>query len=228
MDANSFWRFIRRKKHKQDNYHNIVDGTETYTMPCEQAGMWKHHFSKLLNESTEENDLYDLEWKSYIDEAVHQISLNSESGSSPDGVDMSPFTFGEITEILPSLPNGKAPGLDMLAYEHIKLGGPHIIQCITKLYNSIVRLIWVPTGFKKGLLIPLYKGGKKPRSNINSYRGITLLPVLSKLFDKCIRGRLDTKLQHIKFPPPQIHSTMEKHGKVYSAFLDIEIEEMFR
>ena len=83
---------------------------------------------------------------------------------------------------------------------------------------------------------------EKPRSNMNSYRGITLIPVLSKLFDKCIRGRLDTKLQHIKFPPPLqfaarkgsnsvmtsycvqeiINSTMEKHGKVYSAFLDIE------
>jgi len=86
------------------------------------------------------------------------------------------------------------------------------------------------------------KGAKKSRSNKNSYRGITLLPVLNKLFERYMHDRMDNKLQKMKFPPAlqfagkkgsnslltsycvqeMIHSTMEKHSKVFSAFLDLE------
>jgi len=100
----------------------------------------------------------------------------------------------------------------------------------------------LPDGFKKGLLIPLYKGGWKPRSNMNSYRGITLLPVMSKLFERCISDRMNVKLHnmnnssHLQFAgksgsnnllasfivQEMIFNVTQKHRKVFAAFLDIE------
>ena len=111
------------------------------------------------------------------------------------------------------------------------------------LFNAIVKYTNVPDGFSKGLLIPLYKGGRKPRNNKNSYRGITLLPMLSKLLEKCIQGRMTPRLEAMKFPSRLqfagenssssiftsfsvqeiINTIVNKHGKVFSGFLDMQI-----
>ena len=65
-----------------------------------------------------------------------------------------------------------------------------IINCIATLYNAILDLNRIPVGFKQGLIIPLYKGGRKPRNNVNSYRGVTLLPVIHKILEGCIYNRI--------------------------------------
>ena len=44
-----------------------------------------------------------------------------------------------------------------------------------------------PDAFKIAQVIPLFKGGDK--ENVNSYRPISLLPVLGKLFEKVISLR---------------------------------------
>ena len=242
VDSKMFWKYIRNKKHHQDNYHMIAEGNDTYTLPEEQAGMWYKHFETLLNEGPHEAGLYDDDWKEYIEDEIRTIIHESKSDECPEGVDMSPFTCEELLLKLESLPNGKAPGHDMLTYEHIKHGGNDLVKCIVRLFNAIVKYIRIPSGFKLGLLIPIYKGGRKSRSNKNSYRGITLLPVMNKLFERCIYDRITDKLQQINIPSALqfaskkgsnclltsycvqeiIQSTIEKHGKVFSAFLDLE------
>ena len=47
----------------------------------------------------------------------------------------------------------------------------------------------VPVDFKSGILTPVLKKEKNP-SLVNSYRGITVTPVLSKLHEFCILGKL--------------------------------------
>jgi hypothetical protein len=173
---------------------------------------------------------------------VENILLNSQPDRAPEGISMAPFTCAEITGKLSSLPKGKAPGVDLITYEHVKNGGEVLTQCITNLFNAIIQFTQVPHGFKQGLLIPLYKGGGKPRNNKHSYRGITLLPVMSKLFERCVYDRMSVKLQTMNFPSDlqfagksgsnslltsyctqeMIFSITEKHGKVFAAFLDIE------
>ena len=242
MDSRMFWCYIHRNKHRQDNYHVIETGGKTYVQPTEQAKMWQNHFQNLLNETQDEHGQYDNAWKTYIDHKVAHIQLNSKADRAPEGVHMNPFTCDELFNKLSSLPCGKAPGIDLLTYEHIKHGGDMLIRCITVLFNSIIKSTHVPDEFKQGLLIPLYKGGRKPRNNKNSYRGITLLPVMNKLLERCIYDRMNVKLQTMKFPSnlqfagksgsnsllasfsvqEMIFNVTGKHGKVYAAFLDIE------
>jgi hypothetical protein len=242
MDSKMFWKYITRKKFRPDNYHVIEVGTDKYISPDDQANMWKKHFHKLLNEPPCETSLYDDEWKVYIDNQVERISANSRTDSGPDGINMDPFTCVEITKIVATLPNGKAPGVDLVSYEHIKHGGDMLILCITTLFNAILKLNQVPDAFKQGLLIPLYKGGRKARNNVNSYRGITLLPSISKILERCIYDRMTVKLEAINFPSrlqfagkkgsnclmasfclqEMILTITKRRSKVFSAFLDME------
>ena len=152
--------------------------------------MWRNHFKTILNASNEEFERYDTDWKCVVDDYVNTTLTISDISVDPDGMDLSEFTPEELDNIMCVLPKRKASGIDLVTYEHLRYGGPALTKCIARLFNSIVKHARVPYGFKQGLIVPLYKGGKKPKNNKNSYRGITLLPVSNKLFEKCIHNRV--------------------------------------
>lgn len=57
----------------------------------------------------------------------------------------------------------------------------------------------IPSAWKISLTIPIYKGGNKPRPNPDSYRTISLLPAVYKLFEKVIHEDLKNQL-NVKEP----------------------------
>ena len=73
------------------------------------------------------------------------------------------------------------------------------MKTLTSLFNGILRLVHIPSQLKEGLLITLHKGRGKPKDNVNSYRGITLLPAISKLLEKCIYNRMKQYLEDTGF-----------------------------
>ena len=65
----------------------------------------------------------------------------------------------------------------------------HIIApLLTILFNNCLRSGIFPNELKIARVIPLYKSGDK--SDITNYRPISLLPVLSKIFEKLIHSRM--------------------------------------
>ena len=91
-----------------------------------------------------------------------------------------------------------------------------------------------------GTIITLYKGNGKPRDDPNSYRGLTLLPIIFKVFEMIFAKRLEPVLDCINFPNRQqsayqkglcslltsfnlqecIQYNLEREEDVYVAFLD--------
>ena len=101
------------------------------------------------------------------------------------------MTISELAKVIKSLPTGKCASKDNLTYEHIKYGGDLLIKCLTNLFNLILSIEKVPDDFKNGLTITLHKGNGKSKSDPNNYRAISLLPVISKLFEKTILNRIE-------------------------------------
>ena len=241
-DPKLLWRYIHNHKNREDNYHIITDGINNYVQPQEQSVMWRNHFKTILNESNEEFERFDTDWKCVVDDYVNSTLTISDISVDPEGMDLSEFTPEELDNMMCVLPKRKASGIDLVTYEHLRYGGSALTKCIARLFNSIVKHARVPFGFKQGLIVPLYKGGKKPKNNNNSYRGITLLPVINKLFEKCIHNRVIKKLSRMQFPPELqfagkkgVNSLMtsfsvqelirhhtENKGKVFAAFMDME------
>ena len=86
------------------------------------------------------------------------------------------------------LPNGKAPGEDGFVYEIFKASFAKLGHCIVHIFNRILQSGEFPDTWAKGLLCTLHKKGA--RDDPNNYRGISLLPCLSKIFCKVINNRL--------------------------------------
>ena len=114
------------------------------------------------------------------------------SGACPAPLNDEPeFTTKEVVTAVKTLANGKAPGLDQVEVEVLKMAGPIIGGTLEKILNACLRLGVFPTAWKKGMLRALYKGGGKNRSDPRSYRPLCLLPVLGKLLEKLILKKLN-------------------------------------
>ena len=69
---------------------------------------------------------------------------------------------------------------------------------LTRLFNNVLNFTKVPSAFKDGLTITLHKGNGKSKTDPNNYRAISLLPAISKIFEK----EHLPKLPQVAFEPP--------------------------
>ena len=82
---------------------------------------------------------------------------------------------------------GKAAGLDELSLEHLVHSHPILFVILAKLFNVIVDYGCVPYGFRLSYTVPLPKDDTLVKSNrVESYRAISISPVISKVFEHCI------------------------------------------
>ena len=89
----------------------------------------------------------------------------------------------------------KSAGPDDLVAEHLRYGGGSIITWLTEILNSVLDVESLKT-------IPVYKGGGKDPLDVNSYRGITLNSVISKVLELLILERLDPLFTDAGLPHP--------------------------
>ena len=83
----------------------------------------------------------------------------------------------------------KSLGLYGICYEHLKYGGKLLQRHLCSLFNLVLETCYTLISWKDSCIIPLFKGGNKSKSDPNSYRGISLLCSISKLFEKALYTR---------------------------------------
>jgi hypothetical protein len=87
---------------------------------------------------------------------------------------------------------GKAAGLDELTAEHLQYAHPILPCLIAKLFNLVIHYEYVPTAFGVSYTVPLLKGSNASFNKavtVDDFRGISISPVLSKIFEHCILSR---------------------------------------
>jgi len=95
------------------------------------------------------------------------------------------------------------------------------IEVICKLFNGIITLGYYPKKWKKSIIIMIPKPGKD-HTIPSSYRPISLLSCLSKLFEKCLLTRITPYLgAHNVIPAHQFgfrqnHGTIEQVNRITS------------
>jgi len=77
----------------------------------------------------------------------------------------------------------KAAGYDGVVNEHLILSDHHLRVHLFLLFTAMLRHSFVPDDFCKGIIVPLLKSKHGDASSLDMYRGITLSPVLSKVFE---------------------------------------------
>lgn len=109
----------------------------------------------------------------------------------------------------------KAPGIDEISPGLFKELPRKAVIMLTYLFNACFRLKYVPECFKKAQIIMLKKPDK-PAEQITSYRPISLLPTISKLFEKLLLKRLKPliNIPDFQFGFRNNHSTIDQVHRV--------------
>ncbi len=94
----------------------------------------------------------------------------------------------EISKIIKSLQNKNSSGEDLLSNRMLKMEPYIFARLIKPLINESIEKGIFPNKLKVANVIPIFKKGDK--TNLNNYRPISLLPVLSKVFEKVINLQL--------------------------------------
>ena len=88
------------------------------------------------------------------------------------------------------LKRGKAAGLDGITVEHILHCHPVIYTLLSKLFNLLLKYGFVPNEFGRSYTVPLPKCIVINKVlSTDDFRGISISPVVSKIFENCILNR---------------------------------------
>ena len=99
-----------------------------------------------------------------------------------------PVKSNEITEVVNSLKNKKAPGPDAIINEMIKICVPSLTRVFVKVINHLFICEEFPKTWTEGFISVLYKKGDM--FNPNNYRGLTISNGLGKVVTKIMNRRL--------------------------------------
>jgi hypothetical protein len=98
-------------------------------------------------------------------------------------------SLSEVQEAIKGLKAGNAPGPNGVPKKALKHLPKRAITFITKLFNAHLRRQYLPPGWKHGRVISILKPGKDPTLP-SSYRPISLLDTVGKLFEKVLVTRV--------------------------------------
>lgn len=96
------------------------------------------------------------------------------------------FSPKEIKQIIhKELHARKTPGYDLITGRILKELSRKGIVHLTSICNSIIRTGHFPVQWKVAQVLMIPKP-RKPRDEVNSYRPISLLPIISKVFENAL------------------------------------------
>lgn len=123
------------------------------------------------------------------------------------------FRPNEITKVIRELKPKKAPGGDLITTKMLMELPYCAVEVICKLFNGIISLGYYPSKWKKSIIIMIPKPGKD-HTIPSSYRPISLLSCLSKLFEKCLLTRIIPYMEAHNIIPAHQFGFRIKHGTI--------------
>ena len=189
-----FYQLIRRNRANGGKQTNslVVNGEEVYS-PDGQRNAFAKYYEELSVPQDHGYDSAFLELCNVRHELINKLYENN-----PEMLD--PITSEEVTKAISQLNAKKSPDETGLTAEHLKYAGKAAANFISILFNQIMTEKKVPDMFKTGILTPVLKKAKDATC-IDNYRGITVTPILGKLFEMILLPRLskDFKQSSLQF-----------------------------
>ena len=123
------------------------------------------------------------------------------------------ITPSEALKVLEELNANKAPGYDKINPKMLKLLPCIAVKNLVRLFNAIIRIGYFPTAWKTSVIQMIAKPGKD-KTLCSSYRPISLLPCLSKLFERLFLLKINVFIQENHLIPNHQFGFQAKHGTI--------------
>jgi exonuclease III len=157
-----FWKIVKKGKQKKDVDSNVT------------ADDFLSHFTDVFGGD---------------DDGHRDDIAESECPVTEPELD-EPISMDEVEHVIKSLQKQKSCGLDAICAEVYQSAFDILSPFIVTLFNMLFERGIYPRSWADGLIIPVHKKGET--DNVNNYRGITLVNVISKVYSHVLTARLYT------------------------------------
>jgi endonuclease/exonuclease/phosphatase family metal-dependent hydrolase len=172
-----FWKCWNAKFNNKSVRTLQVDGS---IISKEIANNFARHFDKSCSVLTKDGSdrlfhLYEFQRSNYVGSPMSEEHR---------------FDAELVETVIGDMKLGKAAGLDGLTVEHLINCHPILPGLLARLFNLIIRTGHVPVQFGLSYTVPLIKvNGCTKNLSVDDFRGISISPVISKIFEHCILRR---------------------------------------
>ena len=129
-------------------------------------------------------------------EGAIEATADEELWEGELDIDTEPPTEKEIKRVVQTLKNGKAPGIDQITAELLKVDTESTCVQLGHLFDLIWREEKVPEQWKQGLICKVPKKGNLQQCG--NWRGVTLLPIASKVMGKILISRIQDGVDRLR------------------------------
>ena len=175
-----FWKYVNSKRKNKGGVSSLYDPVKQKLVhdPMDKANFLNSQFSSVFTQEPENEDHFSREEPIQgISELIRPIEIKHSD------------VLKKLRELNPS----KSTGPDNLHPKLLKELATVITEPLVYIYRKSLELGELPTIWKKAIVVPIYKGGK--REDPSNYRPISLTCITCKVLESLIA---DHTLEHLK------------------------------
>ena len=179
-DTNSFWKSWK-SLYNTNKCHlaPVVNGCSSKQAI---ANSFKDSFQNNCTPNSREkvdslNEQFSTAYKAYENNHATSCDCNTSCISVCNTIDA-----------LCSMKAGKCADEDNIMAEHFQNASFNFLTRLTSLFNSMLKHAYVPKQFRFGFMVPLLKDHQGNQADLGNYRGITISPIASKVFEHVLKA----------------------------------------
>ena len=178
-DTNSFWKNWKRLYNKNKSHlAPVVNGCSS---EADIANCFKDSFSSNSTPNNKDNvEKLQQRFTAAYDSYVAQHS--SDCDCKPIYV-----SLPQVVDALLGMKSGKSADEDNISAEHLQHAPLNFLVRLTSLFNMMLRHAFVPKQFRFGFMVPIVKDQQGNHADVANYRGITISPLISKIFEHLLK-----------------------------------------
>lgn len=201
-----FWTYVKSKRKNQCNYPSLM----------------QYNRSSLSNQLDICNAFNDYFCRNFSQPSHRYAAFSEDCAPCCDVISVIDITAADISKLLKNLDCSKGAGCDEIPpYFFVKCSHSLAVP-ITTLFNRCFSEGYFPKIWKTANIVPVHKKGSK--TDIENYRPISILNVLSKLMERVVHSHIyPFILRHI---PAQQHGFIR--GRSTNTNLSIFVNDVLR
>lgn len=186
---NAYWKVLKSLRGKEKTTITSLvknDGTEVSSPTAIKQEAIKEFQHRLRNRKPGNG------WEEYV-RRTNKIVEVLMTENVPDGED---FTLEELLFAIKKLKRKKSPGPDGVMGEFLIEAGVGVLIPLLELFNKIKKTKQPPDQWNSVLITIIYKN-KGSRKSLLNYRGIFLASIVSKVFERLIKNRIQPCMKKV-------------------------------
>jgi hypothetical protein len=178
-----FWKYVSRRRILSDIPSSVRYESDVSSSPDECCELFSRFFQSVFQPSSVTNDL-SIDDLSITPDNVTDVYLQNITVSR-----------AQVRKVLRNLDISKGAGTDNLPGVFFKKTSSVIDLPLTSIYNKCLSDGIFPNIWKSARIVPVHKDGSK--ADVTNYRPISILPILSKVFERLVHDAIYPHLHNI-------------------------------